>query len=128
MAKEYSSSETQEMLNALVENDKGTYLNLEYSRQFIDKLKKDTGFDIPWAEQKYQQLARTYANRQGELRSSKYIKAQDWVDNKIEAFKNWIGLGTTPQPMGALPAIPVAVGFVAAVELGVSVWQLFKPH
>lgn len=120
MERQFTSEQVNEMLQALVENDKETYINLEYVRAFVNRLQEDQNISMPWIERKFSQVLESYSARQKEVRTSPALAAKNIVDFKIWEIKRMLGLG-------ALPIVPVAIGAIGTVVTGVIVWQLFKP-
>lgn len=118
--KGFDVEQTEEMLNELVENDKLTYSNILYGREFADQLQRDSGVTLPWFENKFNQLVRSYTERQTALKNSTAFKTKNWLDAKTSELMNWLGLG-------AVPIVPIAIGGVVGVVATVSLYFAFRP-
>lgn len=122
--KSFSPNDTEEMLNALVENDQQLYVNLEYSRKLFDEIVSSGRSFSPEALNGFIELQNSYKERQSALKNSKAIKTKNWVGDKISRFKSWLGLGG----LGAIPIIPVAIGGIALVGASIILYYTFGPR
>ena len=129
---EFGVNDAEAMLNAIIANDKLIFEHLTYIKKLGDEMSarrmpiaSSHLFRQPGFAAKFHQLRDRYIDRQTALQEDNAIKTKSWIDEKISAIKIWAKVN---YGLGAVPAIPVAIGAVVGVVASVAIYYAFKPR
>lgn len=120
-----TKEEQKELLQKLIATDIVIFRRLASIGVLISQLERK-GYKVENQKALYKQLVKNYSDRQDIIKKSGAIKFQELKsDFTIWWLKNKYFLGITG--VGALPAVPIAIGVILGVSLSVALYYILRP-